>query len=50
MVKKTIKCLKCKKEMIVEVDKMGVPYQKICSACKRTYSRTCKGIAKAYRG
>lgn len=47
MAKKTIKCLKCKKKMNVEVDGKGIPYNKICKECKRTYGKTMRGIVTA---
>jgi hypothetical protein len=32
---KITKCIKCHLEFVTEVDKMGVPYNKICSNCKK---------------
>lgn len=46
--KKIVECMKCKKKINVEVDKLWVPYQKICSNCKKLYSRTERGVAKGY--
>lgn len=48
MAKKTIKCLKCKKKMTVEVDGKGIPYNKICNACKRRYASYGRGVVTAY--
>lgn len=33
---KRVECLKCHKKFTSEVDKMGVPYNRICPDCKRS--------------
>jgi len=45
MVKKNIICLRCKKEFISEVDSKGIPYNRICSKCKKSVQRFGRGVS-----
>lgn len=40
---KITNCLKCHEEFKTEIDKMGVPYKKICPDCKPLNSRRLAG-------
>lgn len=45
--KKKIRCLKCKKEFLTEVDSKGIPYKKICSNCKQHNKKYGRGLSGA---
>ena len=47
MVKKNVVCLKCKKVFISEIDSKGIPYNRICSNCKKKNQRFGRGVSRA---
>jgi hypothetical protein len=44
---KIVKCLKCKSEFKTEIDLMGVPYRRICNACKKNPPSYGRGIVRS---
>jgi Zn finger protein HypA/HybF involved in hydrogenase expression len=42
--KKTIKCLKCKRSFETETDSSGIPYKKICPKCKKSQTTHGRGV------
>ncbi len=45
MVKKPVICLKCKKTFESEIDSKRIPYNKICSYCKKHNNKLGRGIS-----
>lgn len=43
--RKQVKCLKCKKKFITEIDSLGIPYKKICNLCKKkSFNKHGRGV------